>query len=142
MALDRSTIAGLAVLAVIVGGAIWWNSVSDPPKPPPSREQIEARNEELKRKLADTRQKARAALAPGWYDLMDCVPFTSLDGSKTLMLNVDNTVRTAEPEGPTGRWEFDKDKERYTVTLGGVSRTYFLVNAETAGVCVLAAGDP
>jgi hypothetical protein len=129
----KDTVRGLAIL---VG---WLVSRTDPPAPKLTPEQVQARVEESRKRLADIRAQVAATMPPGWYDILSCTPFSSFDGSQTILLIRNNTVLLGNI---SGTWSFDSTTRRYTISVDGQTNSYTLMNGDSNNVCILIAGSP
>jgi hypothetical protein len=89
---------------------------------------------------------------PGWDDLILCSNVTSLDETKTLDLDEDhravlngtpalNAPQNAPPPKVEGTWSFDPTSKQYSITIGGVTNVYSLVNPLSIETCMLIKGS-
>jgi hypothetical protein len=87
---------------------------------------------------------------PGWSEIEECLPVTSMDGLRTLDFDRKKTVEmttrksvdAAEGETRSGTWSYHDTSRRYTVRLNGAATDYVLVRPiGTSSVCILAKGS-
>ena len=99
--------------------------------------------------MENAHRSSRPVVA-GWEEIDECGSLTSLDGTKTLDLERSHRAKLTEkssdevdnPERKVdGRWSFDAEKDRYTVSLKDTTSEYELVKPEDSSVCILAPGD-
>jgi hypothetical protein len=88
---------------------------------------------------------------PGWDDLILCRDLVSLERSKALSLRKDHSV-ISEDLGPVesngtnnrvtikGTWSYDGNSKEYTLTLGGMTAIYTVVQPKDSSVCLFIKG--
>jgi hypothetical protein len=99
--------------------------------------------------LRENARRSSEPEVPGWEEIDECGSLTSFDGTKTLDFESSHKVTLTEGssgEGDKtdrkfdGRWSFDAEKERYTVSFKDAAEDQ-LVKPEDSSVCILAPGD-
>jgi len=90
---------------------------------------------------------------PGWEVLSLCSYVTSLDETKSLVLDENHHVIFEDEKNPKdtndrdrnktidGMWSFDELSKRYAITLDGSTSDYSVVKWKNSTTCLLIKGD-
>jgi hypothetical protein len=93
----------------------------------------------------EAKTRLEESAAQGWDKLSRCSYLTSFDGNKDVALypNGHATLyaKSAPDKGVDGEWRFDGATKRYSLTFGGGSENYSLVEAAQGSVCILVNGN-